>query len=368
MGMLIYYKKKRKGQKNTLKQSSDVLIKGVFITIIICLILPIKLSSNGVSLWMIMYALLPVVRSMRAVARFWLWISFPMAVLIAYLSNKYFHLKQRKNIIISTCAVTVLFVSNINKVGASSYWYYPEEMKFISNVAAPPVDAEVIYIIDTAESEDPTYIYQLDAFEIAEWYSLKTINGYSGQIPDEWEDIWNVGASTYERAVSGWVKKNSLENVYAYDRGTNTWICFEDRMKDVIQNVFYPLDNKFSCAEGLEDDKQGEFVWVSNDFRVKICNPEIRNTGLVIKIESFRGNYMQQTPELKPYIRLYVDDEYIQDLDVVDGTVELNVPMQNHESDLYDIRLETNCYFVPNDIGINGDSRKLSLAVYYVGN
>ena len=97
-------------------------------------------------------------------------------------------------------------------------------MSFLSSVSVPPEDAEVFYIIDTANTGDAPFIYQLDAFEIATLYSLKTINGYSGKLPLEWGGIWDVGSENYEVGVSKWIERYNLSNVYAYDRATDTWI------------------------------------------------------------------------------------------------------------------------------------------------
>lgn len=49
------------------------------------------------------------------------------------------------------------------------------------------------------------------------------------------------------------------------------------------------------------------------------------------------------------------------------GYFELTIPMTGHRSDVYDIEIETNCYFNPKDIGINEDTRNLSVALYYIG-
>lgn len=209
---------------------SKVIPNVAFISVLVSIALVIRLSSNGVSLWAIVYAALPVVRSMRAVARFLLWLSFPMAVITAYAANRY--IKARKwavTITVSCIAVIMIFVSNINIIGVYSFWNYPDEYSFISNVSKPPESTEVFYIIDTANTKDSEYIYQLDAYEIATWYSLKTINGYSGQFPSDWWGIWDVCSDNYEGNVFSWIEKYDLTNVYAYDRATNTWIPFAER-------------------------------------------------------------------------------------------------------------------------------------------
>lgn len=81
-----------KDGKNT--DYEQVIIRTSFIAVIICILLPVRLSCNGISLWEIVYYLFPVAKSMRAVARFFLWLSFPMAVISAYAANKYIRLNN----------------------------------------------------------------------------------------------------------------------------------------------------------------------------------------------------------------------------------------------------------------------------------
>lgn len=344
------------------------MIKAVFISVIIAILCIIRLSANGVSLWYVVYTLVPVVRSMRAVSRFLLWLSFPMAVITAYTANKYISIKGKGTFACAVCAVALIFISNINTTGVSQSWNFTDEWNFITSVSEPPEDAESFYIIDTANTGDAPYIYQLDAYEIANYYSIKTINGYSGHSPREWDGIWEVCSRGYESAVFAWIEKYNLKNVYAYDRAINTWISYEDRVACTMDDVFCPAENKFSLSSGLEDWNQGDYAWTSQEFETQINNSEIKNTGLVIKMQLQLSNYIAQNPELIPYIQIFVDGELVQDVEVTDEFVELNIPMSEHEGDIYDIKIKTNCYFNPKDIGINEDARNLSIGMYYIGN
>jgi hypothetical protein len=360
---------KRRSLRTDEKVFADIIPNVTFVTVIICLALIIRLSSNGVSLWWFVYTLLPVTRSMRAVARFMLWLSFPMAVITAYSANRYIgsDISVRTKII-SGFAVVLIFVSNINTAGVPRGWNAPDEYAFISSVTPPPEDAESFYIIDSAETEDPWYIYQLDAFEIATWYSIKTINGYSGQMPSDWEGNRDVCSEGYESSVFTWIKNHDLQNVYAYDRATNQWISYQDWTASCVNDVFCPLENKFSLTTGLQDWTQGNFAWTGQEFETRIDNAQIKNTGLVIKMQMRLSNYMAQNPELSPYIRIYVDNELVQEVDATDEYVEINIPMTEHIGDVYDIQVKTNCYFNPKDLGQSSDDRNLSIAMYYVGN
>lgn len=201
---------------------SALLMYSLFATVIIAVLSVVRLSSNGVSFWKLIYIFVPVVRSMRAVARFWLWLSFPMAVIVTYAANRYIRFRDKFDIIIPVMFAISIFITNMND-GVNQNWDAQYEQEYINSVAEPPADAHVFYITDSTKSEKDNCMYQLDAYEIANRYGLKTINGYSGQIPTGWGYIWDVNASYYESGVMDWCNKNGLENVYVYDKGTNTW-------------------------------------------------------------------------------------------------------------------------------------------------
>ncbi len=357
----IHKKGLKKSRKNNMQEPCyGFVTETAFFAVILCLVLIIRLGSNGVSLWAVVYFLMPMARSIRAVARFLLWLSFPMAVITSYYADRYLN-KQ-------AIWVILLFISNINRVGVDSRWFEQEALAFIENISAPPEDAGCFYIMDSKKVQDAPYIYQLDAFEIGTRYSLKTMNGYSGQFPAGWEGLWDPCAESYDRSAYKWISTNKLAHVYAYDRATDRWISIEDRMKSQMDEVFLPAENKFSLSSGLEDWNQGEFAWTAKEFMTTINNSKIREHGLKIKILTLLGNYMSQDPNLEPYIKLYVDGKYIRELPVKEGFAEYVIPMQDHDRDEYKVELKTNCYFNPKNIGINEDTRNLSMALYYIGN
>lgn len=359
--------KNRQASKISSKQQKWRVLENVFLTVVICQVLIMRLGSNGVSLWAFVYKLLPVARSIRAVARFLLWLSFPMAVVTAYCADQYFRIRYKKFPLSAVFAV-LIFVSNIHTGNLMSGWSAGEELAFIKTVSVPPEDAKIFYLIDSEKQDDAAYIYQMDAFEIAMYHSRKTINGYSGQSPNGWDGIWDVCSDAYEGMVHEWVHTYDLKNVYAYDRAANKWISFEDRTAVCQNAVFWPAENKFSISSGLKDFNQGEYVWTDLHFKTKIKNAEIQKSGLVIKLSVPLAHYMSQNPELEPYIRLYADGSYIRNIPVKEGYAEYRIPMQDHGSDEYEVELKTNCYFNPEYIGMHDDKRDLSLALYYIGN
>lgn len=371
LGLFIASVLVHKKHSNDCKSENDAIrisvMKALYISVVIGVFSVVRLSANGISMWKLIYKVIPVVRSMRAVARFWLWLSFPMAIITAYSMDKYWAVdNERKKKSIIAAFVVLLFVSNINKVGVSTTWKDCDEIAFIESIADMPEDIKSFYIIDTAKTGDPGYIYQLDAFEIATVYGTKTINGYSGQSPSDWDGLWDVCSKKYELSAFEWVKNNRLENVYAYDRAENVWIPIEKRIEESMDNAFYPSENKASLSYGFHDWDNGEFAWTEKKFETQISNGNIQKDGLHIIMRSEKEKYLMQGVN-DDKIRIYVDDEPVKEVEAVDGIIDLIIPMDSHSDDLYSIRIETECYFVPADIGENGDSRELSLGIYYIG-
>lgn len=241
-------------------------------------------------------------------------------------------------------------------------------MDFINSVSTPPEDVKCFYIIDSKKSNDEAHINQLDAFEIATFYSIKTLNGYSGQFPSQWGGIWDIYANTYESSIYEWISTYNLSGVYAYDKAYNRWILHDDRMLLFILDTFCPSENKFSLSSGLKDFRQGDYIWTGKNFKTTIQNEKIQEHGLVIKMSTCLDQYKAQNKEMEPYIQLYIDGTYIQDLPVTNTYAEYLIPIGTRETDKYQIELKTNCYFNPKDIGTGEDSRDLSIALYYIGN
>jgi len=195
----------------------------IYITIIICVLLTVRV--RGYTFWYFVYHFIPVMKGIRVVPRFLLYLSFPMALITSYVSNKYIVFKDKKYNVCFVIIMTILaFISNINLDGVPSRWNIQDEEKFINGVSAPPENAEVFFLVNTTKEGYENYEYQLDAFEIADKFSIKTLNGYSGQSPVENRQIGWVFSDEYNNNVITLIAKYNMKNVYAYDYVNNVWI------------------------------------------------------------------------------------------------------------------------------------------------
>ena len=181
-------------------------------------------TASGYSLWYFIWAYVPGADSIRAISRYLMFLTLPCSILLAILfqslSSQIASQKYKSYILILLCFF--LWAENLHK--RNDRWYTHERESFIENIPQPPSSCEAFYLIDTKGRKAP-YKYQLDAWEIATHFKLKTINGYSGQFPKDWSSfgLFRLNEEKYLIGMEKYLKKYNLENVCTYDLGRNTW-------------------------------------------------------------------------------------------------------------------------------------------------
>ena len=153
-------------------------------------------------------------------------------------------------------------------------------------------------------------------------------------------------------------------NIY---RNPYSWEKFTIENRRVVTDVFCTGKGLFSLTYGLQGGRGQDFPWTKKHFGVFIRNKQIGKSGLRLSLTTALDSYKAQLKDLPLYIKLYVNGEYIADLDVINGNKEYVFKVPNHKNDVYEVELKTNAYFCPAKLGMSKDSRELSLAVYYVG-
>lgn len=207
----------------------------ISISIVIELMIMLKFR-NGFSLWQYLVAFFPGAKSIRAVGRGMFFMSFPMAMITAVMMNDFFREKsvfenQHVNIRyikrgLGFVILIVLVLSGFNPA-VPSYWDSDSSGERIERVAEPPEDCRVFFLSNPAcDYIEP--ILQVDAWEIADNLNLKTINGYSGNSPSGWGDIWNINSEVYQNAVLNWINDKQITDVYEYNQTENEWIQITD--------------------------------------------------------------------------------------------------------------------------------------------
>lgn len=206
--------------KKAVVPARHILIGSLIISIVTCILL--IQNSGGVSLWLFAYFFLPGASSVRAVVRFYFILLLPMGILLALLLEQY---KPKKYPVIKIMIyIIILWISNIS-IGNIGSWDYRIDQKLISGVSAPPEQAEVIAFFDSGSDIQGEQITQIDAWMIADYYGLKTVNGYSGMFPRDWA-MEKLPTEDYLRALQQWKISQEIQDIYLYDLETDTWSVF----------------------------------------------------------------------------------------------------------------------------------------------
>lgn len=128
----------------------------------------------------------------------------------------------------------IIYTSNLCGEGVYATVSVKEGIEDICNVEEPPRDCNVFFIKDTSSDAEISFftncLVQMQAYEIANKYHIKTINGYSGQFPEgwgHWDKLYNIYGEDYENYVDEWCILHGIDRIWSYDIGTNQWEQFQ---------------------------------------------------------------------------------------------------------------------------------------------
>lgn len=232
----LYFKygKKKYSKKNTSFEKSsyiELLFFAGAIAVFCCFLIMLKV--HGYSIWYIIYKYLPGASGLRAVSRFNMFLTLPVAIISAFFADKMIpllKLPKIKKIVMLVGICGWLILENTLSVGVRSLWTISEASKITQTASAPPADCQVMYIIDSGDKKqfNNDKDYQLAAWEIANKYNIVTINGHSGQFPSDWSYKMSPYHSEeeYYKSIDEWISNYQISDVYAYDINTNTWIKY----------------------------------------------------------------------------------------------------------------------------------------------
>lgn len=191
-----------------------------FITCFCAFLLIIRL--NNISLWNEFVLPIPGGEAIRFPNRYIGFQSIPFAVLIAYTLNEFLnsikgYTKTKYIFLILLCATLLLENIRINK----PWWHYKQHEKFIHSIPTPPDSCQIIYATSSLKHQYNNR--NLDMFEIANHFHLKTINGYSGRKPFAYAYFKLDKDADYLNGVERYINYYGFQNVCAYDFDTKKW-------------------------------------------------------------------------------------------------------------------------------------------------
>lgn len=160
----------------------------------------------------------------------------PMGILIAVFLNtvqqKLENKKRKSGVILISFILICIYLDHLN-LGNNSEFSISGIREYTASLAKPPEDCRIFFITIQPDPVHASWtkdemnfeqsLSQLDAMTIAAHFKIKTLNGYSGHAPRNW-DLHFVFREDYMKLLQHWAKTQSItEPVYRYDLTENKW-------------------------------------------------------------------------------------------------------------------------------------------------
>lgn len=180
------------------------------------------IGVNGYSLWSLVYYLVPGGRGVRVVARYYIFLVFPVTLICAYglgmVRNAY-----PKIVIFLALFVLAEQVVEHHRTGLN----VKEELQIVENLPHPPASCKAFFSINPA-----AYGWGGDAFEflrnnvqamlIADKFNLPTINGNASFSPAAW-NFGNAPREVYLQRVQDYIQATKISDVCGVNIKEKKW-------------------------------------------------------------------------------------------------------------------------------------------------
>ena len=282
---------------------------------------------NDFSPWQYVYAYFPGGQVVRAVARYALVLTLPMAIAFAFLLH--FLIQKislqtpstRRALLFGGLFVLTTFglVEQFGSKEGFNGFSISAENQYLNRLAQSlPNDCSSFYVGLKPPINHNEFEYQVDAMLVSILKGLPTLNGYSGTLPPEW-GLWGVGAPTYETSVKNWIHHKQI-------KGNVCRLFIPEPVP--ITNIYDPkifVRQQYLDILRREPDEPGLKMWVEqlentagqadkNSGRVSV-SLEILNSPEFLERGYFVLRLYLATLERRP-----LREEFVKDHDAIFGT------------------------------------------------
>jgi len=177
--------------------------------------------GNDHSLWKHVYHYFPGAKAIRAMSRYVIFLTLPMAVGFAYaLDHAIKRVSAQKSPplrsalmfgLLALAAVGVFEQFGTFKVGGTGF-SKKAETAYLNAMAAKVDDkCSAFYVAARPDDHHVAAEYQYDAMMIAAITHIPTLNGTSSQFPPDWFGLYEVKDPAYEANVRKWIDRNEIK-------------------------------------------------------------------------------------------------------------------------------------------------------------
>ncbi len=191
----------------------DRLLISLAAAIFIALLLPV--AVQGHSLWFFVDHIVPGGKGMRVIARFYLFLAFPIVVLVSMFLKRLPQLLSAAMLLFFCVSQVDAFPSVHLDVGAA--------MSNLKQIPEPPPSCRSFYVSNAPTQTSlvmMAYSHNVQAMLIADKIGLPTVNGIATFMPPDWPGLYDDG---YPNRVQQYIQSHQLKDICALDMQNVRW-------------------------------------------------------------------------------------------------------------------------------------------------
>ena len=230
LATLIFFASLVFGLVSLKKEKKTGSILSVLASIVMIFILLLFCRYGKFCPWLLVSRIIPGAGAIRALGRPLAIFIVPMSLIVCcFLTQLYSLVKEKKHYY--TLSLGILFSMLCFSAQCARFIDRDGEYQrtVMQSVSQPPDDCKVMFICSANPDAFYDYGTQMLGCLIADHFKLDTVNGYSGNFPNEWY-LFN-DQSSYYIAIDHWLEINGIESadgIYGFLAEENRWISYAD--------------------------------------------------------------------------------------------------------------------------------------------
>ena len=272
---------------NRANRSHDAAMLCVAIAVVICWVCMLRIGD--LSMWRVVYRLVPGAGAIRVVFRFQVVLELAVIAVAAYgLSHVWMRSRAQHMFTVRAFLVVLLvglFMEQINT--GMVVFDGAQETARLDRIQPAPSDCRRFVVRPRPEMERPTLVQNIDAVLAAAIVGIPTLNGYSGILPKNW-GLQNPALPGYSMAVAQWAKAHDVvEGLCQLDLEAGDWRRLTPKVAD-IAGVNLILTRRMSIEDALGSTLEGFYGeepigrWTNGRAAIRFTTP-VAGSALVIE-------------------------------------------------------------------------------------
>jgi hypothetical protein len=244
--------------------------------------------------WFFVYKFFPGAKAIRAVSRYVIFLSLPMAIAFSFVierglrwASQQKDLPRRRALTVAVVLVAAFGIFEqfgVFKVGGTGFSKKAEEAYLKAMANKLPGDCTAFYIAPGSNGKHNAFEYQYDAMLISAMTHIPTFNASSSQFPHDWF-LYEVKDPEYENNVKRWIDLNHLNSkVCRLEIGPQVE-AFDVHAPGPLDDPAFFVRQQYRDFTGREPSAEEMKTYVD---KARNCNPQNSCDRGEIALELFR--------------------------------------------------------------------------------